>query len=163
MNKILEYALAKGYIEINPCASVPAVKGARPKKRHPASDADVEKIEQHKTDSLIARLYYFMEYTGCRIGELAGLCWQDVDFDEGHISVGRSLTYRPDKDNKSRFHTSTVKTEAGVRQIPMFDEVRKTLQELYDHQENNGFCTKEIDGTSGFILSGRFGNVIKCY
>jgi uncharacterized protein (UPF0297 family) len=42
----------------------------------------------------------------------------------------------------------------------MFNEVKKTLQELYDHQKNNGFCTKEIDGTSGFILSGRFGNVI---
>ena len=98
--------------------------------------------------------------TGCRIGELAGLCWKDVDFDEGLICVGRSLTYRPDKDNKSRFHTSTVKTEAGIRKIPMFVEVKKTLQELYDHQKNNGFCTKEIDGTSGFILSGRFGNVI---
>ena len=130
MNKILEHALATGEININPCASVPTVKGSPAKKRHPASDSDVEKIEKHKTDSLIARLYYFMEYTGCRIGECVVLQEKDIDREHHKATIYKDLAF----DGQAPLVKNSAKTEAGTREIDLYDNVLEILPH-YDDPE----------------------------
>ena len=128
MNKVMEFALAGGEIETKPCASVPAVKGAPAKKRHPASDSDVELIEKHKTDSLIARLYYFMEYTGCRIGECAVLQQKDIDREHHRALIYKDLAF----DGQKPMVKDSAKTEAGTREIDLYDNVLEILPEYAD-------------------------------
>ena len=45
------------------------------------------------------------------------------------------------------------KTEAGIRVIPMIDEVFDAFLQEYQIQKCLGFCTDVIDGYSGFIFS----------
>ena len=69
--------------------------------------------------------------TGCRIGEVVGLRWQDCDFAEGIISINHNLVYRKrEKTGKMGFHITTPKTNAGIRIIPMLEEVRRALKRL---------------------------------
>lgn len=59
-----------------------------------------------------------------------------------------------------RVYISTPKTEAGIRKIPLVNEVRKALEEIKQYQSDNGiFCKSVIDGYTDFIFLNRFGNI----
>ena len=49
------------------------------------------------------------------------------------------------------------KTEAGNRRIPMMQQVYDVLQEEYDRQKQEGFCTENVDGMTNFVFTNRFG------
>ena len=98
--------------------------------------------------------------TGCRIGEALGLRWEDIDYDHRTISINHALVYYPVGENRNSVqHISTPKTKAGIRTIPMLDNVKDAFEILYEEQKANGFTDVEIDGMTGFIFSNRFGEV----
>ena len=99
--------------------------------------------------------------TGCRIGEVIGLRWEDIDFAKRIISINHSVTYYPRRNDttKCEFGVSLPKTEAGIRTIPMMDAVYEAFQEEYSEQKEEGFNTTVVDGMTGFIFSNRFGNL----
>ncbi len=108
-------------------------------------------------------LFTVMFGTGCRIGEITGLRWKDVDFETGTISINHGLVYYTeeiDGKKKSRLGISYPKTESGIRTIPMLDEVRDAFKTIYDEQKKTGFNETEIDGMRGFIFKNRYGNVM---
>lgn len=69
--------------------------------------------------------------TGMRRGELMGLQWGDIDFDDCVISVNRNVTYTPD----TGIVVSTPKTECSVRQIPVMPSVAAVLMEYRNGAE----------------------------
>ena len=102
--------------------------------------------------------------TGCRIGEITGLCWKDLDFENRSISVNQALVYytvEVDGVRKSVLGISLPKTEAGIRTIPMLKEVEEAFRSLYKDQKKTGFNTEVIDGITGFVFKNRFGNVMR--
>lgn len=90
--------------------------------------------------------------TGCRIGEVLGLRWQDIDFKNRTISINHNLVYRVQEDGSCTNHVNSPKTSAGIRIIPMLDEVFDAFLEEYQYQMVIGFSTDEIDGYSGFVF-----------
>ena len=96
--------------------------------------------------------------TGMRIGECIGIRWKDVDFKNRSISVNHAVTYYTRKGTAC-FGVSLPKTEAGVRNIPLIDPVYEALQNEYDRQKRDGFCTVELDGMTGFIFSNKLGSL----
>ena len=100
--------------------------------------------------------------TGCRIGEVIGLRWDDLDFEKRLISINHSVVYysREFKEHPiCSFAVSLPKTEAGIRTIPMMDTVYDALQMELDDQKEHGFNETVIDGMKGFIFMNRFGNI----
>ncbi len=99
--------------------------------------------------------------TGCRIGELVGLRWDDIDLENRSININHQMTYYPRRSDtyKCEFKVSLPKTDAGVRLIPMMDQVYDVLKEEYERQMEEGFSDVVIDGMSGFIFTNRFGNI----
>jgi integrase len=97
--------------------------------------------------------------TGCRIGEIIGLRWDDVNMEERLIDINHSLTYYPRREETyvCEFRVSLPKTEAGKRVIPMMEQVYQVLKEEYERQQEEGFCDKVIDGMTNFIFTNRFG------
>ena len=77
--------------------------------------------------------------TGGRIGEIIGLRWQDLDFENRTISINHSVVYYAQegaKTRKSVFQVSLPKTEAGIRIIPMLDAVYDAFkEESYNAEE----------------------------
>ena len=105
-------------------------------------------------------VFAVMVNTGMRVGEITGLRWEDVDFEENVIEVSHTLVYYNHSDEGCYFSIHTPKTEAGKRVIPMLDEVREAFLEEKSYQESNQLkCKASIDGYTDFIFINRFGNV----
>ena len=128
LNLILNFAIASGELDHNPCRDVPFVEGVKKKKRRPASEDDVQRIEEHREDSMIARLYYFMEYSGCRIGEAAVLQEQDIDRDLHKARITKDLAF----DGNLPLVKDRPKTEAGEREVDLYDNVLEILPQYKD-------------------------------
>ena len=107
-------------------------------------------------------LFVTMFGTGCRVGEVIGLTWDDVDFDANTISINHNLTYHPmtENGNKCEFDLTLPKTAAGIRTIPILDNVREVLLEELEYQRDTGMrCVSEVQGMRGFIFFNRFGTI----
>lgn len=78
--------------------------------------------------------YIVLVNTGLRAGELSGLTWKDLDFENKALYVRRGMqkitTYDDDFNKVKRERKVTdVKTENSYRVVPMLDKVVKILQE----------------------------------
>lgn len=78
--------------------------------------------------------YIVLANTGLRAGELSGLTWKDVDFENKALYVRRGMqkitTYDDDFNKIKRERKVTdVKTENSYRVVPMLDKVVRILQE----------------------------------
>ncbi len=102
-----------------------------------------------------------LKRTDVRAGELTGLRWEDVDFDENTISVNHTLVYfSKGKQNGCTFAVNTPKTEAGKRIIPMLSEVSQALLNEREYQKEAEItCQVTIDGYTDFVFLNRYGNV----
>ncbi len=70
--------------------------------------------------------------TGMRIGEIAGLMWDDIDWKEKVINVRRTLVYQKyDDDEKKTFHFEAPKTETSRRSIPINKQCELALKSQY--------------------------------
>ena len=98
--------------------------------------------------------------TGCRIGELLGLRWEDCDFNNRIISINHNLIYRQQENGKCIYNITTPKTESGKRIIPMLDEVYDALIQEKIKQMKFHFNTDVIDGYTGFIFTNRDGGIL---
>ena len=130
IKSIYDYALAKEYVDTNPCINLPIIKGEPRQKRKPATGIDLDLLEQHKTDSLMARLYYFLEYTGCRIGEAIVLQERDIDRENHKASITKDIAFFGNVPTIKE----KPKTDAGIREIDLYDNVLEILPR-YDAQD----------------------------
>ncbi len=99
--------------------------------------------------------------TGMRVGEIVGLRWCDIDFDDNMINVNHTLVYynKGDGDGCS-FAVNTPKTKAGERMIPMLEAVRAAFEQEREYQREVGLsCVAEVDGYTDFVFINRFGEV----
>ena len=123
------------------------------------------KLQANTVDTIhtvLHPLFTVLLGTGCRIGEVVGLRWEDLDYENRLISINHSVTYYAREGSgtrKSEFAVSLPKTEAGIRTVPMMDAVYDAFKEEYEVQKENGFNSTVIDVMTGFIFCNRFGNI----
>ena len=167
LNPIFRLAVKDNYIRANPAEGVMAeIKQENhflKPKRHaltiPEQEAFMEYVKNHKIYNHWATIFTFMLGTGCRIGEVVGIRWEDCDFEHRVISIRQNLLYRRyDIDQKTRFHVETPKTEAGIRYIPMLDQVKEALETEMNRQKIIGFNDSVVDGYTGFVFQNRYGD-----
>ena len=108
-----------------------------------------------------APLFTVLLGTGCRVGEVIGLRWKDIDLEKRTININHSVSYYPRRKDtyKCEFKVSEPKTEAGIRIIPMMEPVYDAFVEEHEYQEEHGFNVTQVDGMTGFIFMNRFGNI----
>ena len=107
-------------------------------------------------------LFTLLIGTGCRIGELVGLRWEDVDMEKRVIDINHSLFYFAGRRNKTaqKWVVNEPKTEAGKRVIPMVDTVYTALMEEKSRQDEEGIvCKSKVDEMTGFIFCNRFNEI----
>lgn len=83
--------------------------------------------------------YIVLVNTGLRAGELSGLTWKDIDFENKALYVRRGVqkvtTYDDDFNKIKRERKITdVKTENSYRVVPMLDKVVKILKEYKEQK-----------------------------
>ena len=164
---VFTMAVRDGYIRTNPSDGVMGeIKKSHnweKPKRHALTEEQQAKFIDFVANSetynhWLPLLTVFLG-TGCRVGEIIGLTWDDCNFAEGIISINHNLIYRQQDDGKCEMHITTPKTESGKRIVPMFEAVRKALLQEKKQQMKQGFNSTIIDGYSGFIFTNRCGYV----
>ena len=130
ISKALDYAVKTGLIQTNPARYVEFPKD----KAFVGSFYTVSEIEKLleiskrtplETTILFATLY------GLRRGEIMGLRWQDIDFDEGMVSICNTrvrISYEVEKQPKSK---------SSLRSFPLMPSVRTHLDALKAEQAAN--------------------------
>lgn len=130
MKSIIDVALIDGEVKTNPCNGLPTVKGKPKNRRPPATDADVERLEEVKNQSLISKMYYFAEYTGVRIGEASVIQQKHIHAENHKAVVEQNIAFRGQQPEvKPR-----PKTQAGIREVDLYDNVIEILPQ-YDDPE----------------------------
>lgn len=105
-------------------------------------------------------IFEIMLGTGLRVGEVTGLRWDDLDFENCTISVNHTLVYYNHAKNGCYFSINMPKTKAGIRVVPMLDTVKNAFLQERKYQEELGVsCQVKIEGYTNFVFVNRFGNV----
>lgn len=169
LHPAFQMAVRDNIIRNNPTdgalAEIKRAQKGRPEPRHALSiEQQREFLDWIERPENIRWKPFFtvMFGTGCRIGEIIGLRWEDVDFANNLISVNHSVSYykRRDDSYKCEFELSLPKTASGIRTIPMLDKVREAFLLEKKMQDEYGYkCTVELGGMSGFIFCNRFNNM----
>ena len=166
LHQVFKLAVEDGYIRSNPSDGVPGdVKRShnyQMPKRHaltiPQQKAFIGFIERKPAYYHWLPLFKFFLGTGCRVSEIVGLRWRDVDMEEGLIDINHNMVYYKRDGSKRYFAITTPKTQAGCRIIPLMPEVREALlQERENQREREITCQVTIDGYTDFIFLNRFG------
>lgn len=97
-------------------------------------------------------MFQIMIGTACRIGEICGLTWADVDMKNRKVCIDHQLDYR-NIGLEKKYAISPPKTERGIRTIPMTERVYEAFRE---QQRLNLLLGKkkdyEVDGYSDFVF-----------
>lgn len=159
--QVFSLAVQDDCIRINPCEKT--MKEIKREfvheKKKSLTPAEQERFKACIKDTAWEPLFGIMLRTGLRIGEVAGLTWDDIDEDAGVLHVRRSLNYFKDQAQGEMLRiVSTPKTSAGCRDLPLSDE----LKALFELQRTTGKkCTVAIDGVSNFVFGTKIGGTIQ--
>ena len=91
--------------------------------------------------------FYILFKTGLRISEFCGLTIKDIDFKKKVIKVNHQLQRTSDM----RYICETTKTENGVREVPMTQDVMDAFKRIIKMRPTPKI-EPMIDGYSGFLF-----------
>ena len=132
IHKALEYAVKTERIKDNPAANIDLPK----KKKHVAdfySSDELKTLLQAAKGTDIEMVVYIAAWLGLRRGEILGLKWDCVDFENQTISVIGTMAL---VDGKTVYKES-AKTASSLRTLPMSNELAKYLYDLKERQTAN--------------------------
>lgn len=114
VSSVLGTAVEWGFIESNPAAKVKPPKQEH-KRLQIMDDTQIKAfIDSLDSESLERRLiFYLLIFTGMRRGELLGLEWADIDWENSTIHIRRTSQYAP----QLGVFEDTTKTEGSNRSI----------------------------------------------
>jgi integrase len=123
---MFEFAKENDVIINNPCKKSVKSDMGKPSEKKEALSIDVQKrfIEYAEGQSY-ENQFRFVLQTGLRTGELVGLKWEDIDFENKTLKVQRSMEYRY---SVGVWRIGEPKSKSGYRTIPLTDEAIRILR-----------------------------------
>jgi integrase len=115
LSKALRTAVRWSLISCNPCLAVDPSRPTRAEIR-PLNAEHVKVLLRAAKDNPLFALYQTAITTGLRMGELLGLCWDDLDMGRGVLRVNRTLTRI--KGGPSFDSPKSAKGQRSVRLTP---------------------------------------------
>lgn len=103
--------------------------------------------EHHTVPIQFRALFTLAVFSGFRRGELIGLEWRDIDFDEQKICVKRSVALSKEKGNHVQY-IKAPKTKAGVREVELPEVCFTLLREW--KREQKEICLKLGSAWEGY-------------
>ncbi len=152
LRQFFGYAEKEGYIFKNPCTNITLPKPAKTDAKDIIqnkklrfsyfNEDEIKLLKKAFEGNKYEKVVLFALGTGMRQGEILGLQWDDIDFDNREIHVLHNLNISADiteNNNKNELYSTdrkykTVlqepKTENSIRIIPMSDGIYNLLQSI---------------------------------
>jgi integrase len=134
LNKIFSDARRAHYLKFNPMSDVERPKGSRSKKSRALKYDEFNAILEACGGRL--RLMFLAScLSGLRRGELFGLPWENIDFENNAIKVRRELFWRFGKhqnipEGTPKYVFQAPKSAASIRDVDLSPALRKELIEF---------------------------------
>lgn len=145
---MLDYAYQNEIIRKNPCTKVVKFDIGKASKKKEALTIAMQRIFCNSiVGSAYEYQYRFLMQTGLRTGELVGLKWSDVDFENRTITISRSMEYR---HSTKEWRIGEPKSSSGYRTIPLTDEAIEILR--LQKKKNNSIAVISIEWTEYVFL-----------
>ena len=150
IHKALKYAVKMDLIPFNP-----ADKVERPKKQRYIADyyrqEELERLLEASKDHPYSLLIQMTAFYGLRRSEALGLKWDAIDFEQGTISVKRTVISTIIDGKYQEFEQQSAKTKSSLRTLPLIGSFREYFLQVKEAQELNkqvcGNCyNHEYDG-----------------
>lgn len=135
---MLEFARENDVILNNPCKRSVKSNMGKPSQKKKALTVETQKrfLQQAKGQSYENQFRFILQ-TGLRTGELVGLKWEDVNFENKTLKIERSMEYRY---SVGEWRVGEPKSKSGYRTIPLTDEAIRILMA----QKKKNMKIKEI-------------------
>lgn len=156
----MQKALLRGYITYNPFdygLKRPKGNPTKSKERIIAEDDLKRLLKVIQKNPQFRVIVPVLLLTGMRIGELLGLYWTDIDFDNKIIRVQRAVAdnYRELPTGeiiKEGVHIVDTKTQSSVREIPVSDTVLNLLKYWLQYRDQNSKWKEKIINNNNLNL-----------
>ncbi len=123
---MLDFAKENDVIINNPCKKSVKSDMGQPSDKKEALTIDVQrKFLEAATDQSYENQYRFVLQTGLRTGELVGLKWDDIDFENKTLTISRTMEYRY---KVGEWRIGPPKSESGYRTVSLTDEAIRILK-----------------------------------
>lgn len=138
INRVFKYAMHLDIIQTNPVDRIIRPKQQKPRKEKIALTK--EELNQFLTlakkdaRSVLYTAWHTLVYTGLRRGELLGLEWSDIDFENKTISVNKTLV-----TVNGSLYTQSPKTKRSTRTISLDDSTVQVLKNWKLEQKKQFF------------------------
>lgn len=147
-------AVAKQYLIQSPCTSIQLPKKLRTtpkaltKEDQKLLENTVKKLPLYKGLSVLLSLH-----TGMRIGEIAALKWESIDWVNQLIHVQQTFQRLPIGLNKTQLHLDHTKTESSNRVIPIGRTLYKYLKKWQRKSTSPYVCSKNQSPSEPRLLT----------
>ncbi|OJG88155.1 hypothetical protein RV15_GL001814 [Enterococcus silesiacus] len=132
LKNCLSKAISLNLLSENPCIGVELPKTRR-KTVQALSVKDQARLVKEVNSSQKFFSIMLALQTGLRIGEICGLKWEDIDFDNNTLGVNRTVLRIQTEDNagrKTEIVEVTPKSNNSQRKIPITNALKENLLEL---------------------------------
>lgn len=152
LRQFFGYAEKEGYIFKNPCVNISLPKPAKADAKDVIqtkklkfsyfNEDEIKQLKKAFKDNIYENIVLFALGTGMRQGEILGLQWSDIDFENREIHVLHNLNVSADitkSNSKDELYSTkrdyktilqTPKTENSIRIIPMSDGIYNLLKSI---------------------------------
>lgn len=133
ISDVFSYGIKMGVVSDNPCSKVTIPKG-EVKEKQIYTPQQVERflVLLNGEPLKYKTFFYLMIYSGFRRGEMLGLEWKDIDFENNIISIRRTSNYTAAKG----VYTDTTKTRRSQRTLKFPQFIMDMLKEYKEEQDN---------------------------
>ena len=149
----LDSAEKNNYIEKNYCKLVEIPTDTKEQKIEVFSVDQQKQFAETVKGHKLELLFLTALCTGLRIGEISGLKWSDIDFDNHTLTVNRTVERVAlfDKDGKRHYETieQTPKTSNGFRTVPIVSYI---FNRLLEHKVQQDAIKREIPNFNEYDL-----------
>ncbi len=120
LNQVLNYAVRHGYIGSNPLSAAERPRGTSKHEGKVLTHDEIIRLLDAEKDQMYHCLFKLAVFSGARQGELLGLTWADVSFNEKQIRIERTFNNGAIYEPKNR---------TSRRKIDLGDDMMQTLRE----------------------------------
>lgn len=143
LRRVFDLAVAAGAIHSNPVKVAPTDGSKLKKKIAKTQPEDLPRISTADMQRLLSAMESngarggwgieaadfcrFMYFSGCRVGEVPGVTWECIDWENKRLRV-RGIEQQ-DSDH------GALKTESSTRTLPLFSELEKLLRRIIERRK----------------------------